>query len=224
MNVFGGRSRIRTILCLAFAVLLLGGGATSRRPQARADAGSGGDPIAVSDQWGVDRQVWQDPTDGHLTLDLWGGPHQAPSDTSSTGWAPLNLSLQPTTDGYSPDTADAQVTFSDGSDDSAPVATLAQNDASLSVGLDTSGGVPPPTIEGDTATYPGIAPGVDATLTATAAGFETTYLVQSADSAPQVLDIPLQVDGLTATLGIDGSLILTDSTGTQVGGAEPAQM
>ncbi len=37
--------------------------------------------------------------------------------------------------GYSPDTADAQVTFSAGSDDSAPVATLAQNDASLSVGL-----------------------------------------------------------------------------------------
>ncbi len=162
--------------------------------------------------------------DGTLTADIHSTPVQTVDPSSPSGWTPIDLSLQATSGGYEPDNADAQVTFSDGGNDSAPVATLAQNDTSLSVGLDAVNGVPAPVVAGDTATYPAVAPGVDATLRATAAGFETSYVVTSQADAPATLSIPLQLNGLNASLAIDGSLVLTDGTGTQVGGAEPAKM
>ena len=222
MNVFGGRSWLRTILGLMVAAVLLGSGLSSKHQQARADSA---DLIPLTDRWTPTSQLWQDPVSGALTLHAWSQPAQALSPDSPTGWAPLDLSLvESSSDGFSPDTAAAQVTFADGTDDSAPVATLAQNDTSLSVDLDSSSGVPAPTIDGNTASYSSVQPGVDASLTATPGGMEISYLIDSAADAPATLDVPLHLDGLTASIAIDGSLVLTDSSGTQVGGAAPAQM
>src|SRR6266567_2910774 len=125
MNVFGGRSWLRTILGLMVAAVLLGSGLSSKHQQARADSA---DLIPLTDRWTPTSQLWQDPVSGALTLHAWSQPGQALSPDSPTGWAPLDLSLvESSSDGFSPDTAAAQVTFADGTDDSAPVATLAQN-------------------------------------------------------------------------------------------------
>jgi len=136
----------------------------------------------------------------------------------------VDTTLQSTSEGISPDQTTADVTFSDGTDDSAPLATVSQDGTSLSVGLDTRGGTPAPTVSGDTATYDDVSPGVDATLQATASGFEQSFVVDSAADGPATLDVPLALDGLSASLGSDGSLVLTDASGAVVGGAEPAQM
>ncbi len=214
------RFRFHVLLALLSAAVFLAASLTSPGRPARADSATPGPDYALySPTTTVVRN-----NDGTLTADIHSTPVQTVDPSSPTGWDPIDLSLQATSGGYEPDNADAQVTFSDGGNDAASVATLAQNDTSLSVGLDAADGVPAPVVEGDTATYPDVAPGVDATLRATAAGFETSYVVASAADAPATLDIPLQLNGLNASLAIDGSLILTDNTGTQLGGADPAKM
>jgi hypothetical protein len=177
--------------------------------------------VPLYDRWTATSKLF-DNGDGTMTAEVYSEPVQVPDPASETGWADVDTSLQPTSDGLEPDQTAAQISFSDGTDDAAPLATVSQDGASVSVGMD--GDIPAPTVEGDTATYPEVAPGVDETLQAKAQGYEVNFEVASASDAPATLEVPLALDGLSASLGSDGSLVLTDSSGTVVGGAEPAQM
>ena len=73
-------------------LLALGAGVGTKRPQARADSGSGGDPVARTDKWTNSSQSWLN-ADGTLTLKTWAGPIQT-FDSSSGTWSPIVTTLQ----------------------------------------------------------------------------------------------------------------------------------
>ena len=146
---------------------------------------------------------------------------QAPDASSETGWSPIDTTLGASADGLIPVQTEPTIQFASGSE-SAPLAEIEQDGTSLSLSLD--GDLPAPDVEGDTATYRDVLPGVDATLQALPQGFEESFIVDSPIHAPATLDIPIQVDGATAELDDSGALVLTDSTGAVVGGADPAVM
>jgi len=190
----------------------------SHAPRARVD---GTDPVPRYDLWTPTTQVF-DNGDGTFSATVGSGPIQAPDPTSDTGWSAINTDLLATQDGLEPQSTDADIAFSDGTDDTAPVASVSQDGVSLSIA--SSGDLPAPAISGDTATYADVSPGVDETLHATAQGFEASYVIDSPADAPASIDVPLNVQGLTASLDGQGGLVLTDPVGNQVGGADPAVM
>jgi acetyl esterase/lipase len=210
---------VRALLVGLSAALVFVSGVTSIRPQTHASAADSG-LMPLLDQWSPTTQVFRNP-DGTLTAEVHAGPIQAPDPTSATGWSPIDTTLQATQDGFVPDQTDASIQLSDGSD-SGPLASVQQAGNTLSV--DWGGDLPAPSISGDTATYADVLPGVDATVQANPQGFEQSFVVHALADAPQTLEIPLQLDGLTASLTTDGGLVLTDDTGTVVGGADPALM
>jgi hypothetical protein len=212
------RSLLRVLLLCLVAALVVATPAATRKPLAHADAPA--DPTPLYDRYTPTTEVF-DNGDGTLTAIIHAGPVQAPDAASETGWSPIDVTLQATPDGLVPELTDAAIQFSSGSE-AAPMATVEQDGTSLSVGWD--GEVPAPTVEGDTATYPALLPGVDATLQAKPQGFEVSFVVASPQDAPAHLQIPLAVDGLDASLTEEGALVLTGADGEQVGGAEPARM
>ena len=207
------------LVCFVAALVSVSPVAPANR-EARADVPGQGEQVPLYDQWTSTTQVYRN-IDGTFTTVMGAGPIQARDPASATGWSPIDTTLQPTANGLSPDQADAAITFSSG-EDAAPLATVAQDGTSLSVGLD--GDVPAPSVSGDTATYPDVQPGVDATLQATPSGFEESFLVDSVDHAPESLAVPLDLDRLTPSLTPGDALVLTDATGHVVGGADPAMM
>ncbi len=190
-------------------------------PTTRAEASTSSDPVPLYDRWTPTSKLFQS-ADGTMTAQVYSSPVQVPDPSSLTGWSSIETALQPTTDGLAPEATTAEVTFSDGTDQAAPLASVSQNETSLSVV--PSGDVPVPTVSGDTATYDQAMAGVDETLQAKAQGFEANFVVETPADAPTTLDVPLALDGVSASLGPDGSLVLTDPSGTVVGGVEPAQM
>ena len=213
------RSGWRALGAAVLGVALVGSVTSSIRlaPSARA-SDPGGDPVAVVDLWTPHTQVWRNP-DGTLTATLHSAPVQAPDPTAPTGWSPLDTDL--TVDDGELTTENADIVFSSGGE-AGPLASVSQDGLTLAVGWD--GDLPAPSTSGDTATYPEVLPGVDATLQATPQGFEQSFVVDSPAAAPRALDVPLVLDGLAASVNPAGALVLTDASGQVVRGADPAQM
>src|SRR5439155_18671611 len=155
-----------SLACLLGTLVLVGTGAGKPR-SAVADTS---DPVPLYDQWTPTTQVFQNPQDGAISATIGSGPIQAPDPSSLTGWSAIDTALQPTADGLAPEATTADVTFSDGTDQAAPLVSVSQNETSLSVV--PCGDVPVPTVSGDTATYDQAMAGVDETLQAKAEGFE----------------------------------------------------
>ena len=59
-----------------------------------------------------------------MTAQVYSSAVQVPDPSSDTGWSAISTALQPTADGLAPEAAAAEVTFSDGTDQSAPLATV----------------------------------------------------------------------------------------------------
>ncbi len=214
---FSGSTLRLSVACLIVALALVGTGTGKPRP-VLADTPN---TVPLYDRWTTNSRLFVN-ADGTMTAQVYSGPIQMPDPSSDTGWTEVDTSLEATADGFEPDQAAAEITFSDGTDQSAPLATVSQDEASVSVV--PSGEVPVPTVSGDTATYDQPMAGVDETLQAKAQGYEVNFVVASPSDAPATLDVPLALDGVSASLSSDGSLVLTDASGTVVGGAEPAQM
>jgi hypothetical protein len=186
---------------------------------ARADPADPPEAGPVIDQWTSTTQVFRNE-DGTLTAEIHAASFQAPDPGSETGWSPVSTDLETIAGTVTTENTAADIEFSSG--DEGPLATVAQDGASLSVGWD--GDLPAPELSGDTATYENVLPGVDATLEANPTGFEQSFVVDSAAHAPETLDFPLQLEGLVASLTDEGALVLTDESGEQIGGADPPIM
>ncbi len=152
-----------SLACLLATLVLVGTGAAKPRPVLADTPG----PVPLYDEWTATSKLFQN-ADGTITAEVYSSPVQVPDPASGTGWSDVDTSLQPTSDGLAPEATAAEVTFSDGTDQSAPLATVSQDEASVSVV--PSGAVPVPTVSGDTATYDQIMAGVDETLQAKARG------------------------------------------------------
>lgn len=97
-----------------------------------------------------------------------------------------------------------------------------------SLGLGWHGTLPAPVLDGDTATYPDVLPGVDLRMTASVEGFRQTLVVKTREAAqnPDLAKVSFSLDpeGLTAEEGPGGSLRAVDSNGNTVFTAPAGQM
>ncbi|MFC1440373.1 LamG-like jellyroll fold domain-containing protein [Streptacidiphilus sp. N1-10] len=142
-------------------------------------------------------------------------------------WADLNATLVANPDGtLSPKTSSEPLTLSAGG--SGPLATMATTDGKK-LSLTAPFTLPSPTLSGDTALYPEVAPGIDLSVKATdTGGFSTVFVVKNAAAAANPLLTHLSFT--TATTGVSisadaqGNLTAADSTGTAVFSAPTPQV
>jgi Concanavalin A-like lectin/glucanases superfamily len=140
------------------------------------------------------------------------------------GFVPVDLMLVRHAGGtLSPKaTAYGTVVFSGGG--AGPLVRTTSGRAGLSLGW--PGALPVPTVAGSTATYPDVLPGVDLTVSATAAGgFTEVVVVRTAAAARSLPTLGLGMTGTGGTLRPDGDgLTLDPGTGAAALHASPARM
>ncbi|MFJ2575383.1 ricin-type beta-trefoil lectin domain protein [Kitasatospora aureofaciens] len=132
------------------------------------------------------------------------------------GWADIDSTLRQNPDGsVSPAVAGTALTLSGGG--SGPMATVATADGkTLSVGAPFA--LPKPALNGDTATYTNVLPGVDLQVTALPVGGWRDVIVvrtpeAAANPALKTLRFPLTAQGLTVASDDKGSIDVKDDKG-----------
>ncbi|MFD4995012.1 LamG domain-containing protein [Streptomyces buecherae] len=127
------------------------------------------------------------------------------------GWKPVDTSLRRAADGaVVPGGTSVGLEFSGGG--TAPMARLRRAGRELALSWPTP--LPAPRLEGDSAVYPEVLPGVDLRLTAEADGFAQLLVVKSATAAAseQLAELRLRVaaQGVTVQEAPDGTLAAVD--------------
>ncbi|MFD0304088.1 LamG-like jellyroll fold domain-containing protein [Streptomyces sp. NPDC127119] len=134
------------------------------------------------------------------------------------GWVEPDTSLERRADGrIGPKAAAVDVSFSEGGDGAA-LATVAEGGRSLKVGW--RGELPEPTLNGDSALYPDVMPGVDLRMTATIEGYREVLVVKTPEAAAseelKALDFPVETQGVTLRHGVGSGLDAVDDNGNAV--------
>ncbi|MEO3790851.1 LamG-like jellyroll fold domain-containing protein [Nonomuraea sp. B10E15] len=161
--------------------------------------------VEVKSMTNETRQVFAQP-DGTSTMEVHVRPVRVRKDDR---WVPVDTTLRLRPDGaVEPVAAAVGLTFSGGG--SAPLAHLSRGAKSLELGW--SGGLPKPALQGDTATYAEVMPGVDLQVTADVDGFSHLLVVKSRAAAAKLteLEFPLAAEGLTLTSDKAGNLKAVD--------------
>ncbi|MGW1228319.1 LamG-like jellyroll fold domain-containing protein [Streptomyces sp. NPDC002530] len=132
-------------------------------------------------------------------------------------WTDIDTTLVKQADGsYAPKAAVTAMSFSGGGDTT--FGTMRKDGRALS--LDWPGKLPAPTVDGSTATYADVLPGVDLQVSASAEGFSHLIVVKNAEAAqnPELarLELPVSTTGLGVQESADGGLTATDATGGAV--------
>lgn len=176
---------------------------------ATAAAKVSGEPVEVTRLRHERREVFAN-ADGTFTANEYAQPVHT---TRGGTWAPVDDTLgRRSGGGWSPKAATVDLEFSDGGQ--GPFARM--NRAGREYALSWPGAtLPKPVIEGDTARYPEVLPGVDLTARADVEGFSHYLVVKTAEAAAnpglEAIEFGLTVKGLTVTEATDGSLKATDS-------------
>ncbi|MDX3382061.1 hypothetical protein PV682_11420 [Streptomyces niveiscabiei] len=188
--------------------------ATAMRAAAE-QAHATGKPVTVSALTSPTIQVEARPGGGFRTVS-----NPLPVRTRQKNrWVPVDLTLTHHADGtWSPKaTAYGTVSFSGGG--TAPLAVTRSGATALTLTWPTP--LPAPRVDGETATYPAVLPGVDLQVTATASGGPSeTLVVHDATAARNpalaALRLGAQVNGGHLAPAADGGLTVTDTHGTAV--------
>jgi hypothetical protein len=140
-------------------------------------------------------------------------------------WVPVDYTLQPRADGtIAPAAGPVDVAFSGGG--TGPMARINRNGHEVDLGWPAA--LPAPTLQGATATYPDVLPGVDLLLTAQPKGFSDLLVVKSAAASrnPALLDVrlPLATVGVSVRATPAGGLTAVDGVDQEVFGAPAASM
>ncbi|HEX5556387.1 MAG TPA: DNRLRE domain-containing protein [Gaiellales bacterium] len=178
-----------------------------------------GREVIIADQTTKTTTVYANPN-GTLTSTIAGGPVQEPDSSSPTGFSPIDLSLAQNLAGLQPTRADAPIMFSDGGDQT--VASLGVGEHALAVQWGSK--LPVPTVKGKTATYTGVASGVNLVLIAQPDGFDLQIVLTKKPAAAQVFHLPLNLTGLTASVTASGQLQFTSAAGKTAAMADAPQM
>ncbi|MFD5466563.1 ricin-type beta-trefoil lectin domain protein [Kitasatospora sp. NPDC127059] len=131
-------------------------------------------------------------------------------------WQPLDATLTANPDGtFSPKSAAGQVALSKGGD--GPLATMTSSDGKK-LALSAPFALPTPTVSGDSAVYPSVAPDIDLKVTATKLGGLTTVLVvktQAAAANPVLknLHFGTTVDGVSVKTDDHGNVTVVGADG-----------
>ncbi|WP_327673825.1 RICIN domain-containing protein [Kitasatospora sp. NBC_00458] len=143
----------------------------------------------------------------------------APARARQDGvWKDLDATLVRASDGsLRPKVTSNRLTLSGGG--SGPLATLDQDGRKLT--LSWPGALPAPVLDGESATYAEVAPGVDLKLTANQAGGFTQVLVVKTPAAAQdpkvkALTLGLKTEGVSVSADAGGNLNATDADGRVV--------
>ncbi|MFI5618563.1 VCBS repeat-containing protein [Streptomyces sp. NPDC051567] len=140
-------------------------------------------------------------------------------------WTPIDTTLATIAGRVSPIAAAGHVTFSAGG--TTPLVTLADQGRSISLTWPTP--LPTPVLDGATATYPEVLPGVDLAVAASVDGFSQALIVKSAQAAdnPELatIDFGLTTDGLTLKQDLAaGNLTALNPAGQTVFATSTARM
>ncbi|MFG1892293.1 LamG domain-containing protein [Micromonospora sp. NPDC049051] len=162
---------------------------------------------------------------GSLVLESYAVP-QWTRQRDDRGWQPIDTRLQKNPDGsVGPIATLADVTFSAGG--SAPAVRLPLNGGQVS--LTWPGALPAPRVEGDSAVYESVLPGVDLRLRALSDGFTWVLVVKSAEAAANpaldTLRFGLDTTGsLRKRSRVAGGFEVVDASGTPLLSAGSAAM
>ncbi|MEX3100173.1 MULTISPECIES: LamG domain-containing protein [unclassified Streptomyces] len=191
------------------AVTAAAAGEAPTEELAAAAAKLSGEPVEVTRLRHERREVFAN-ADGTFTANEYAQPVHT---TRGGTWVPVDDTLAQRSDGgWSPKAATVDLEFSDGGQ--GPFARM--NRAGREYALSWPGtALPKPVIEGDTARYPEVLPGVDLTARADAEGFSHYLVVKTAEAAAnpdlEAIEFVLSTKGLTVTEATDGSLKAVDS-------------
>ncbi|WP_207124141.1 LamG-like jellyroll fold domain-containing protein [Actinocatenispora comari] len=168
-------------------------------------------------------QTFAEP-DGTITQEA--TPRPARVHASDGSWAAVDTSLtHDANGGVSPASTSAGLRFSGGGD--GPMATIVSAGKSLSLQW-PHGSLPAPSLEGSSATYAEVLPGVDLRLTAMVDGFSEVLVIKTRQAAdnPDLasLRLGLAVDGVSVSVAASGVLTAMDGDGATVFGAPAALM
>ncbi|MEO6083321.1 MAG: LamG-like jellyroll fold domain-containing protein [Umezawaea sp.] len=163
-------------------------------------------------------QTFAKPTGGFVTEESMEPRWSHRPDGS---WAEIDTGLAIAADGtVAPKATVVPVVFSGGG--TGPLATLRSTDSAgqeLSVSW-PGGALPTPVLSGDSATYPGVLPGVDLKVTATALGFTEVLVVKDRQAAknPALAEVELGLvtKGLRTEPTTTGGLVARDVKGAAV--------
>ena len=155
-------------------------------------------------------------TNGTMTYTSSATPRWAEQDGS---WVAASAELLPNKDGsYSPKAAEAGLRFSGGGDTA--LATVSSSQGSVTVSWPSV--LPTPTVDGASATYPDVLPGVNLVATAdVTGGFEESLIVENAAAAkdPGLAKLVLGMSaskGLTASADKSGQITVKNAKGEAV--------
>ncbi|MET9777482.1 LamG domain-containing protein [Streptomyces sp. NPDC006367] len=167
--------------------------------------------------------VFANPDGYTFTLEESSVPVRVPAPDG--GWQKPDATLVQRADGtVGPKGAAVQMTFSGGGED--PLARI--EDGGRALGLDWPGALPAPRLDGPSALYPEVLPGVDLQVTATPESFQHVLVVKSPEAATsdalRKLTFGLETENLAVRKGTAGNLAAVDGNGTTVFKAPPARM
>ncbi|GLY94136.1 LamG-like jellyroll fold domain-containing protein [Actinoplanes sp. NBRC 103695] len=132
------------------------------------------------------------------------------------GWVPVDTKLRVDGKSLAPEAGVVPVAFSGGGTE--PLVRL--GDAAKQLTLTWPGQLPAPTVEGDTATYSEVMPGVDLKMTARASGYSKVLVIKNRKAAanPELgrLKLGVKTKGLKLTTGKDQTITAVDDKGRPV--------
>jgi hypothetical protein len=222
--------RLRAVLC---SVLVLGslsaaqspaGAEPQPSPPALADAQSAADEASASaiaaafghavtiDAYTSETQLVQALPDGAQVSTQNEQPVRVHRDES---WVTADSTLEATATGLQPAAAVVPVVFSAGG--SSTLAKVQAPDGSWLTESWQHGVLPAPAVDGSSATYPNVYPGVDLQLSATATGMSQVLVVKDAAAAanPQLSSVGIGIDNgtLSAAAEAGGSTVMKNASG-----------
>nr|WSX53701.1 FG-GAP-like repeat-containing protein [Streptomyces sp. NBC_00974] len=195
--------------------------APSEAEKAASEAKRTGKPVEIVGQRTETNDTWANP-DGTLTANR----SLVPVRVRQGGkLVPVDATLQRARDGrLTPKATRIGLTFSGGGD--APLVVMSENGRDVSLSWPKP--LPKPTLEGDSAVYPEVFPGVDLRVSASVDSFSHALIVKTREAAANpdlaTLNFGLKGKGLTVRAEADGRLRAVDPSGQTVFGSAKPQM
>lgn len=192
-------------------------GALIGEAEAIRQARTTGAPVVVSALTDERTLVTADPATGQLTAELTANVTRV-SDGQG-GWrAPSTTLVRGTNGVIRPEAAVAEIAVTPGGSSAAPLATLSDGSATVQFGWAAK--LPAAVVEGSTAIYPDLYPGVDLVVRAGLESVETFLVVKtrvaSLNPAVRSWSMPVTVpSGMTAKALANGGTSITDGMGVE---------
>ncbi|MEV8393751.1 MULTISPECIES: LamG-like jellyroll fold domain-containing protein [unclassified Streptomyces] len=196
----------------------------SEGQQALVQAQASGDRVEVIGERSESTTVFANPDGFTFTLEESAVPVRVRKPGGS--WQAPDATLEVRPDGtVAPKAAAVEMAFSGGGE-SQPLVKISERGRSLQLGW--PGNLPTPELNGASALYPEVLPGVDLKVAASVEGFQHVLVVKTAEAAAseklEKIDYSLKSDGLDVLTERAGNLVAVDDDGNRVFRAPPAQM